>query len=116
MRDGRGVVTMEAQIIREGNDETVEVTLAGTGVDGDKIYLYFEDPEDTSASVQMGWLIELIRYHNRPFADNLDPQDVNRLHICDLDDFIERLPAAPRCTLPTSAKIGERGLTPPAMV
>mgnify|MGYP000051673140 FL=1 len=70
-----------------------EVTLAGTGVDGDKIYLHLEDPEGWY-SVRIKWdgCIELIRYHNRPlFADNLDPQDVNRLHICDLDDFIERL-------------------------
>ena len=72
-----------------------EVTLAGTDVDGDKIYLYLEDPEGWY-SVRIKWdgCVELIRYHNRPFfAENPDPQDVNRLHICDLDDFIERLQA-----------------------
>ena len=87
-----------------------EVTLAGTGVDGDKIYLYLEDPEGWY-SVRIKWdgCIELIRYHNRPlFADNLDPQDVNRLHICDLDDLLNGYKHCAKRELPTSAKIGER--------
>ena len=41
-----------------------EVTLAGTGVDGDKIYLHLEDPEGWY-SVRIKWdgCVELIRYH-----------------------------------------------------
>lgn len=44
------------------------------------------------ARVVNGGCFDLTRYHNDPFGGG-DDDNVDRIHICDLDDLIERLQA-----------------------
>ena len=56
------------------------------------MFLELKDPEGWwAASVRYDGCINLNRYFNEP--NDADPSNTDYIHICDLDDFIERLQA-----------------------
>ena len=90
------------KMIRLPGDDTPDVQSAGSpywetqpGQYSSEYFTDFRDPEGWyKAHVKRDGCVEFTRFFNVPAAlDDFAPDTYDHIHICDLDDFIERLQA-----------------------